>query len=67
MNKQDIFHGLLVLGLAGTALEAKLQGVVSGKAFAILDVIFAGLIILTYYADVIFIKKQDITPPTPTT
>lgn len=64
MNKQDILHGLLVLGLAGTALEAKLQSVVSARTFTILDVIFAGALILTYYADVIFVKKQD-TPPAP--
>jgi hypothetical protein len=65
MKLQDILHGLLVLGLAGTALEAKLQNVVTAKTFTVLDLIFAGALIFTYYADVIFVKKQDITPTPP--
>lgn len=65
MNKQDILHGILVLGLAGTAILNKLTTLLSPKSFTIVEVLLAFLLAFVYYADIIFIKKQDLTPPAP--
>ncbi len=62
---QDITSTLLVFALMGTAIEAKLQPLVSSKTFSIIDLILGAAMLLAYYADAIFGFTPPVVPPAP--
>lgn len=51
MNKTitNVFHTLLVLGLAGFALESRIQNLVTPREFGVIDLIFVALILIVFY------------------
>ena len=67
MKLQDILHGLLVLALVGVAVEPHLIGLVSIGVQHVVEIVLLALQVFVYYADVIFVKGQDVPVPTPPT
>ncbi len=63
---QDILHTILVFILAGMAVQARLQPLISAKVFNwIVFALFAGSV-LVYFADMIFGFSNTNVPTPPT-
>ena len=64
---QDILNTILVFGLVGTGIESKLSPLVSASTLTLIQIVLGGVLMLVYYADVIFgFQQPNIpTPPAP--
>jgi len=65
MKLQDILHSLLIIAFVGIVIDPKLVGLVSDHTQKIVEIVILGLLAFVYYADLIFVKKQEVNIPPP--